>query len=64
MVENANDGVARIELKLDIIATEQEKHGIKIGELEKLVWKLVGGVLGSTTVLSVGAAVLAALLKK
>ena len=64
MVVNANDGVARIELKLDIIATEQEKHGIKIGELEKLVWKLVGGVLGSTTVLSVGAAVLAALLKK
>ena len=64
MVVNANDGVARIELKLDLIASTQDKHGVKIAQLERLVMKLVGGVLGGTTVLSVGAAVLTALLKK
>ena len=64
MVVNANDGVARIEVKLDLIASEQEKHGIRIGDLERLVWKLVGGVLGGTTIVSVTTAVATAILKR
>ena len=67
----SSDVVGRIEVKIDAVIDQQhaviarqDKHEAKLESLQQVVWKLVGGILGTTTFASVATATVIALLKK